>query len=601
MQTRVLVVTMALAAWAGGCTREALAPAPGEGAPAATGSPAHAALTRLIDEEWDWRLRESPVFATSVGDHRFDERLSTETTADEQRRGRESQQFLDRLAGIDRATLTPRGLVDADMLRAQLEDRVASVRFREYLVPINADSGFHSGFALMPQSLRLADAKDYDNYIARLRAFPRYMDEHIARMREGLQAGITVPKVALTGADTSVLPLMPDDPTASPLYRPFKALPATLPAAERTRLEAAGRSAIVEAVTPAYARFKTFLAAEYIPGARESIAASALPDGTAYYEYLVKRFTTLPLTAEQVHQTGLAEVAKIRAEMEQVMRKTGFTGDFAAFLQMLRTDPRFYPKTGEQLLKEGAWIAKRMDAKLPSLFGRLPRQPYGVAPVPDYLAPKYTGGRYNGNPPDSTEPGYYWLNTYALNTRPLYNLEALTLHEAVPGHHLQIALANETTDIPKFRKYSYISAFGEGWGLYSEWLGIEAGFYTDPYSDFGRLTYAMWRAARLVVDTGMHVKGWTRQQSIDYLATNTALSLHECTTETDRYIAWPGQALSYKIGELKIRELRARAEQALGTKFDRRRFHDAVLANGSVPLPVLEQQIDTFIKGESAR
>ena len=283
------------------------------------------------------------------------------------------------------------------------------------------------------------------------------------------------------------------------------------------------------------------------------------------------------------------------------MRSTGFTGDFAAFLTMLRTDPRFYPKTGEQLLKEGSWIAKRMDAKLPSLFGRLPRQPYGVAPVPAYLAPKYTAGRYNGNPPDGTEPGYYWLNTFALDTRPLYNLEALTLHEAVPGHHLQIALANEAGDVPKFRRYSYISAFGEGWGLYSEWLGLEAGFYTDPYSNFGRLTYAMWRAARLVVDTGMHVKGWTRQQSIDYLSSNTALSLHECTTETDRYISWPGQALSYKIGELKIRELRARAEKALGPKFDRRRFHDAVLANGSVPLPVLEQQIDAFIKRESAR
>ena len=335
---------------------------------------------------------------------------------------------------------------------------------------------------------------------------------------------------------------------------------------------------------------------EYIPGARTTIAASALPDGAAYYQQLVKRFTTLPLTPDQVHATGLAEVARIRAEMEDVMRSTGFTGDFAAFLTMLRTDPRFYPKTGEQLLKEGSWIAKRMDAKLPSLFGRLPRQPYGVAPVPDYLAPKYTAGRYNGNPPDGSEPGYYWLNTYALETRPLYNLEALTLHEAVPGHHLQIALANEAGDVPKFRRYSYISAFGEGWGLYSEWLGLEAGFYTDPYSNFGRLTYAMWRAARLVVDTGMHVKGWTRQQAIDYLSSNTALSLHECTTETDRYISWPGQALSYKIGELKIRELRARAEQALGPKFDRRRFHDAVLANGSVPLPVLEQQIDAFIK-----
>ena len=585
---------------AGGCGQTERDPAARQGNEGAGGA-ARQALDRLLDEEWEWRLRENPLFATTVGDHRYDDRLPGESIDDETRRSRDTQRFLDALGTIDRAQLPAASQVNLDMLRAELEDRLASFRFREYLVPINADSGFHSSFALVPQSLRLAGPKDYDNYLARLRAFPRYMDEHIARMREGLRAGITVPQVALAGADTAVAPLMPSDPTQSPLYAPFRAMPPAMAAAERTRLEAAGRAVIAEAVTPAYARFREFMAREYIPGARTSIAASALPEGAAYYQHLVKRFTTLPLTADQVHETGLAQVAEIRAEMERVMRKTGFTGDFAAFLAMLRSDPRFYPKSGEQLLREGAWIAKRMDAKLPTLFGRLPRQPYGVAPVPEYLAPKYTAGRYNGNPPEGTEPGYYWLNTYALETRPLYNLEALTLHEAVPGHHLQIALANEAQDVPKFRKYSYISAFGEGWGLYSEWLGLEAGFYTDPYSDFGRLTYAMWRAARLVVDTGMHVKGWTRQQSIDYLASNTALSLHECTTETDRYISWPGQAVSYKIGELKIRELRARAEKALGPAFDRRAFHDAVLANGSVPLPVLEQQIDAFIEAASAR
>ena len=573
-----------------------------EGAPppAADGRSAAARdLQSLLNTEWEWRLREFPLLATSVGEHRHDDRLSGESIADEQRRAADTKGFLDRARALDRGQLAPADLVNLDMFRAELEDRLAGFRFREYLLPINADSGFHSSFALMPQTLRLASVRDYENYLSRLRAFPRYMDEHIARMREGVKAGITVPKVALAGADTAVAPLMPDDPTASPLYAPFRSIPATFPADERTRLQAAGRAAVAEAVTPAYARFRDFLSGEYIPGARESIAASALPDGAAYYQHLVRRFTTLPLTPDQVHETGLAQVRQIRAEMDQVMRRTGFTGDFAAFLAMLRTNPRFYPTTGEQLLKEGAYIAKRMDAKLPAFFGRLPRQPYGVAPVPAYLAPKYTAGRYNGSPADGTEPGYYWLNTYALQTRPLYNLEALTLHEAVPGHHLQIALANEAEDVPDFRKYSYISAFGEGWGLYAEWLGIEAGFYTDPYSDFGRLTYAMWRAARLVVDTGMHVKGWTRQQSIDFLAANTALSLHECTTETDRYISWPGQALSYKIGELKIRELRARAEKALGAKFDLRRFHDAVLANGSVPLPVLEQQIEAFITAEA--
>lgn len=596
MLARLPSVVLALALAAAPACQRSQAPT-GQVAPAAASS----ALTTLLDREWEWRLREDPLFATTTGDHRFDDRLPRASSADERRRATEAQAFLDEASRIERAQLSAAEAVTLDMLRAELEDRLASVRFREYLVPINADSGFHSSFALIPQTLRLASARDFDHYLARLRAFPRYMDEHIARMREGLAAGLTVPRVALAGVDTAVTPLMPTDPTASPLYAPFRTLPAALGARERTRIEAAGRAAISEAVTPAYARFRQFLADEYIPGARETIAAAALPDGRAYYEFLVRRFTTLPLTPEQVHDIGLAQVKAIRAEMEQVMRTTGLTGDFAAFLAMLRTDPRFYATTGEQLLKEGAFIAKRMDAKLPSLFGRLPRQPYGVAPVPEYLAPKYTAGRYNGNPPGSTEPGYYWLNTYALATRPLYNLEALTLHEAVPGHHLQIALANEARDIPTFRKYSYISAFGEGWGLYSEWLGLEAGFYTDPYSNVGRLTYAMWRAARLVVDTGMHVKGWTRQQSIDYLAANTALSLHECTTETDRYISWPGQALSYKIGELKIRELRTRAEQALGPGFDVRRFHDAVLANGSVPLPVLEQQIDEFIEREAVR
>ena len=446
MRVRAAVLVVVIAGAGLGC-REVQAPGSGEAGKAAR-SAAQRGLAALLDTEWEWRLRENPQFATTVGDHRYDDQLSKESIADETRRAADTQRFLDDAGNIDRAQLPGPELITLDMFRAELEDRLAAFKFREYLLPINADSGFHSSFALMPQTLRLETTRDYDNYLARLRAFPRYMDEHIARMREGLKAGITVPQVALAGADTAVGPLMPTDPTASPLYAPFRSVPATFPAEERTRLESSARTAIADAVTPAYAKFRAFLTTEYIPGARTTIAASALPDGAAYYQQLVKRFTTLPLTPEQVHATGLAEVARIRAEMEGVMRSTGFTGDFAAFLTMLRTDPRFYPKTGEQLLKEGSWIAKRMDAKLPSLFGRLPRQPYGVAPVPAYLAPKYTAGRYNGNPPDGTEPGYYWLNTFALDTRPLYNLEALTLHEAVPGHHLQIALAKEAGDVP---------------------------------------------------------------------------------------------------------------------------------------------------------
>jgi uncharacterized protein (DUF885 family) len=313
----------------------------------------------------------------------------------------------------------------------------------------------------------------------------------------------------------------------------------------------------------------------------------------------VNYYTTVDLTAEQVHQLGLDEVARIRAEMDTIIKQVNFNGSFAEFLHFLRTAPQFYPKSANELLKEAAFIAKKADAMLPKYFGKLPRTPYGIAPVPAEIAPKYTTGRYSGSNRDD-EPGYYWVNTYALDKRPLYELEALTLHEAVPGHHLQISLNKELADLPNFRRYSYISAFGEGWGLYSEYLGLEAGFYQDPYSNFGRLTYEMWRAARLVVDTGMHAKGWSRQQAIDFMASNTALSMHNVTTEIDRYISWPGQALSYKIGELTIKRLRAKAEAALGTDFDIRAFHDAVLENGSIPMSVLEQMIDQFIAQQQA-
>lgn len=562
---------------------------------------ASARLSSLAEREWQWRLRESPTLASSVGDHRYDDRLPAETLDDQARRAKDTEAFLGELDGIAPASLDDAGRVNREILRAQLVDRLDAFRFREHLLPLNADSSFHTSFAFLPMSLRFASTADYDNYLARLRAFPAYMDQNIGLMREGIRTGITQPRAALQGIETSVDPLLVADATTSPLFTPFAAFPPAVPPSERERLRAAAVNAIDEAVTPAYRRFRLFLVDEYVPKARATLGARDLPDGAAYYDMLVKRFTTLDLTADQVHATGLREVAALRAEMEQVMRSTGFTGTFDAFLTFLRTDRRFYASSPDQLLKEASFIAKRMDAKLPKLFTRLPRQPYGVAPVPEFLAPKYTGGRYNPNPRTGTEPGYYWVNTYALETRPLYNLEALTLHEAVPGHHLQGALTEELESLPDFRRYSYISAFGEGWGLYSEWLGKEVGFYQDPYSDFGRLTYAMWRAARLVVDTGLHAKGWTRQQAIDYLASQTALSIHECTTETDRYIAWPGQALSYKMGELKIRELRARAEQALGPRFDVRRFHDELLAHGPVPLPVLERIIDAFIANERAK
>ncbi len=563
-------------------------------------SPAVATLHALFDKEWAWRLKQSPEFATSVGVHDDDDKLSDVSMEAIAASIEDTKGFRAELAKIDRATLPADEQANYDIFDTQLRERVESFGFGEQYLTLNADSGFHSGFPLIWQSMPFQTVKQYENYIARLRAFPRYMEQNIALMREGLKRGITVPKATMVGTEDSLRMLLIAGPEKSSLWTPFTRIPPLLPALERERLLKAGRDAILEAVAPAYQTFYDFMVKEYLPGLRTTLAATALPNGDAYYKFLIRQYTTLDLTADQIHQIGLDEVKSIRAEMDAVIKKVGFKGDFAAFLEFLRTDPQFYPKTGEELLMRASYIAKQMDGKLPSLFKTLPRQPYTVAPVPEYLAPKYTAGRYNGSPKDSAEPGYYWVNTYALDTRSLYNLEALTYHEAVPGHHLQGALAQEAETVPNFRRYSYISAFGEGWGLYSEWLGLEAGFYKDPYSNFGRLTYAMWRACRLVVDTGVHAKGWTRQQVLDFLGQNTALSLHEVETETDRYISWPGQALSYRIGYLKIRELRAKAEKALGEHFDVRLFHDAVLAHGAVPLPVLERQIDQFIAEQKA-
>jgi uncharacterized protein (DUF885 family) len=370
--------------------------------------------------------------------------------------------------------------------------------------------------------------------------------------------------------------------------------------AQRERLTAAGRAAIQTDVIPAYQQLRRFFTEEYLPAARQSVGASELPQGGAYYDALVKFYTNLDVTPSQVHDIGLREVARIRGEMDAVIRQTGFQGTFPAFLEFLRTDPQFYAHTPDELLKDASYIAKQIDGLLPGYFGKLPRMPYSVQPVPAELAPNYTGGRYSPPPLGGRTGGEFWVNTYDLDKRPLYSLTALALHEAVPGHHLQISLGRELTDIPPFRRDFYSHAFGEGWGLYSEKLGEEMGLYKTPYDHFGRLSYEMWRACRLVVDTGMHAMGWSRDRALQYLADNTALSTQEVRTETDRYIANPGQALAYKMGELKLWELRAKARQALGERFDVRAFHDAVMANGALPLPVLERQIDAYIAGAAA-
>jgi uncharacterized protein (DUF885 family) len=555
-----------------------------------------AELKALLDEAWEFELREDPVRGMEVDDHRYDDRLPQVAPADFDRRGAFWKAALARLAHIDREALTETDRVSADMFRRDAEGELASLDFRTWRMPLNAEGGFHSGFARLPASTRFTTTRDYENYIARLEAFPAHSQQQIANMREGLKTGFVQPRVILEGFEGTIRTHVVGEVSASVFWKPFTSFPPAVAEADRERLRAAGRAAIMDKVVPAYRALLQFMTAEYLPGARASVGASELPRGAEYYASRVKRFTTLDVSPEEVHAIGLKEVARIRGEMDAVLKELKWEKSFPEFLQFLRTDPRFYPKTADELLKQASFIAKRMDGKLPSLFKTLPRQPYGVVPVPADIAPKYTAGRYNGAPIQSSRAGEYWVNTYALETRTLYTLEALTLHEAVPGHHLQTALAQELQDLPQFRRHGYVEAFGEGWGLYSERLGLEAGFYKDPYSNFGRLTYEMWRACRLVVDTGLHAEGWSRERAIQFLAENTALSLHEVTTETDRYIGWPGQALAYKMGELKIRELRKRAEEALGPRFDVRAFHDAVLRNGSVTLPVLEAQIDSYIK-----
>lgn len=553
------------------------------------------ALQAIIDQSWQLQLSANPEMAYSMGDASAAGKLTDLSPAALAKLNQGQIAVLAQLKALDRGSLSKEDKINAQILEDQIQNDVDLYRFKDYYLPITAESGFHAYITSIAQG-RFNTLEDYRNYIAKLNALPTYFALQTHWLKQGLAEGITPPKVTLNGFEDSISAyIVPVE--KSSYFKPFTQYPNYFTEAQKTQLTQEGRTLVEQKVLPLYQNFYDFMTKEYIPNARENIAASSLPNGAEFYENRVRYYTTLNMTSTQVHELGLKEVQRIRQEMEQIIKSVGFKGSFADFLHFLRTDPQFYTTSADQLLKEAAFIAKKADAMLPKYFGKLPRQPYGIAPVPAEIAPKYTTGRYSGSNSDD-EPGYYWVNTYALDKRPLYELEALTLHEAVPGHHLQISLNSELTSLPDFRRYGYISAFGEGWGLYCEYLGLEAGFYQDPYSNFGRLTYEMWRAARLVVDTGMHAQGWSRQQAIDFMASNTALSLHNVTTETDRYISWPGQALSYKIGELTIKRLRAKAEQELGDKFDIRAFHDAVLENGSVPMSILEQQINDFIEAK---
>ena len=539
-------------------------------------SDASDALARVVDLEWEDRLREDAREERADGEAAG---LRQVGAADHARRAEKAAEFLAQLEQIDVESLSERDRVTHAMLARELDERVTSFLSGDWQIPWNSDSGFHTALARMPSSVDASDEDELRAYLERLRAMPGVIDAQIANLRLGMERGWTLPRVILDGFEGSFQVHVVTSAEESVFFEPFMGAD--------EELANQGREVVMEEVVPAWERLLEFFVEEYRPGARTTLGASEMPGGAEYYASRVRWFTTLDVTPREIHDIGLAEVARIREAMEAIVSEVEFEGDLAAFIEYLRTDERFYAKTPEELLSAASRIAKRADAELPRFFGNLPRQPYGVEPVPDSIAPRYTAGRYVPAPRGGTEAGTYWVNTYALESRPLYVLAALTLHEAVPGHHLQIALTSELDDLPAFRRGAYINAFGEGWALYTEWLGVEMGIYLDPYEEFGRLTYEMWRACRLVIDTGLHAFGWSRDQAIEYLAGNTALSMHECRTEIDRYIGWPGQALAYKMGEIEIRELRRRAEEAAGDDFDIREFHDLVLAEGTVPLAVL--------------
>ena len=561
---------------------------PLDAAPAA----ADAAFRAIHEAEWAWRTQEFGNPGDEDGEAEVDlPRLPDVGPEAQQRRLAKWEDVLARLRAIDPATLSATERVNYAVYLPQVENLAASARFRDYEMPFNADSSFWANLGFMAGA-DMRDAQAYRNYLGRLEDVPRYFEQQVANMRAGLARGFSVPKAVLGGRDQSIADVAAlSKAEDSPLWRPFARMPASIPEAEQAALRERARSAIMGSVVPAHAALLQFFREEYLPQARDTLAAEAMPDGKAWYRQQIREYTTLDLDPEAIHRIGLDEVARIQAEMDAIIGQVGFEGSFAEFLAFLRSDPRFYAKTPEELLRRAAWIAKRVDGEVGKIIGTLPRGRFTIVPVPPEIAPYWTAGRGGEDT--------YWVNTHDLPSRPLYNLPALTLHESSPGHSLQLSLAREQAAQPAFRRNSYISAFGEGWGLYSEALGVDMGIYETPYEDFGRLTYAMWRAARLVIDTGIHHKGWTRARAIDYLASHTALSTHEVETEVDRYISWPAQALSYKLGELAITGLRREAEQALGARFDLRTFHDVVLSQGSVPLPVLEAQVRDWIRAST--
>ena len=548
----------------------------------------------LLDEAWEWQLGEYPVFASRLGDRRFNSRWTDLSVDAHERRHEQRRELLRRLRAIDPALLGEDDRLNYDLFGRDLENDVAGHRFRNYLMPMSQRGGVQS-LESTAEGLRLQNAADYDDWLARMAAVPEVIEQTMELQEAGRKDGRMPPKILMQRIPAQIDAQLVETAAESPFYKAFETMPDSIEAEEQERIRQAAAAIIEDDIVPAYRRFSRYFDDTYLPASRDSIGAAALPNGEEFYEHRARVFTTTSMTPDDIHRLGLDEVARLRGEMQLIIDELEFRGSFQDFLQFLRNDPQFYYDTPEELFDAYLAICKRIDPELVRLFGKLPRMPYGLRAIPDNIAPDTTTAYYNRPAADGSRPGYYYVNLYRPDVRPKYEMEVLSVHEAVPGHHLQIALQMELPDMPEFRRYSGFTAFTEGWGLYSESLGYDLGLYKDPYSRFGALTYEMWRAVRLVVDTGMHYKGWTRQQAIDFFKDNAAKTELDIVNEIDRYISWPGQALAYKIGQLKILELRRKAEQTLGDDFDIRAFHDELLSGGALPLEVLETRMNRWL------
>lgn len=557
---------------------------------AATGK----ALHDLFDREWEYQMEQSPTRASQMGDRRWNHRWPDVSLEAIRKRHEHNRATLEQLAAIDRGKLAPQDQLNYDLFKKNYETSIEEYKFQWYLAPLNQRGGIQTENELA-DSLRFQTVKDYEDWIARLKSFPTYMNQTTALMSEGIKARVLLPRVIMNRLPAQIDRQIVANSNQSLYYKPFKRFPSSIPVNEQERLMREALDAISAGIIPAYVKFKRFFVEEYLRASLDQVGAWQLPQGEEMYAFLVRKYTTTNVTPREVHEKGLSEVRRIREEMQKVMTQVGFKGTLQEFFTFLRTDKRFYYATPEELLVAYEAISKRIDPHLVKVFKTLPRMPYGVEVIPAAIAPDTTTAYYRQPAADGSRAGTYFVNLYKPESRPKWEMMALSLHEAVPGHHLQIALAQEQGDIPNFRRYGGYTAFSEGWGLYAESLGEDMKLYDDPYSKFGQLTYEMWRAVRLVVDTGIHQMRWTRKQAIDYFMENAAKQELDIINEIDRYIAWPGQALAYKTGELKIKELRARASQELGANFDIREFHDVVLRSGAVPLDVLERNVVEWI------